>query len=63
MLYRECKVDDHPLIKEIRQARQKMMAEYDYDIKKIAAMLKESERRHQDRVVSEITIVKESLSR
>ena len=41
-----------PLVEEVRKRRQELMAEYDYDPKKILQAVKKEEEKHADRLVS-----------
>jgi hypothetical protein len=41
-----------PVVEEVRKRRQELMAEYDYDPKKILQVIKKEEEKHADRLVS-----------
>jgi F0F1-type ATP synthase membrane subunit b/b' len=41
-----------PVVEEVRKRRQELMAEYDYDPKKILQAIKKEEEKHADRLVS-----------
>lgn len=49
---------DSPIVAEVRQRAMEISARFDHDLEKYAVHLKEIERQYQDRVVSQITVVR-----
>ena len=49
---------ESPIVEEVRQRAMEISARFDHDLDKYAAHLKEIERQCQDRVVSQVTVVK-----
>ena len=49
---------DSPIVAEVRQRAMAISARFDHDLEKYAAHLKEIQRKHQDRVVNQITVIR-----
>jgi phosphoserine phosphatase len=49
---------DSPIVAEVRQRAMEISARFGHDLDKYAAHLKEIERQHSDRVVSQVTVVR-----
>ena len=54
---------DSPIVEEVRRRRMEISARFDHDLEKYAAHLKEIERQYQDRVVSQVTIIRPASAR
>ena len=54
---------DSPIVAEVRQRALEISARFDHDLEKYAAHLKEIERQYQDRVVSQITVIRPPSAR
>jgi hypothetical protein len=51
-----------PLVNEIRKRREHLMKKYDFDVDKIYNMIKKREKNTEDKIVSEIRIVRKAVS-
>jgi hypothetical protein len=49
---------DSPIVEEVRRRRMEISARFDHDLEKYAAHLKEIERQCQDRVVSQVRVIR-----
>lgn len=50
--------DDSPIVEEVRHRRMEISARFDHDLEKYLAHLREIERRCNDRVVSQVTVIR-----
>ncbi len=50
---------DSPIVDEVRGRRMEISARFDHDLEKYIAHLKEVERLHQDRVVNQVTVIRQ----
>jgi hypothetical protein len=50
---------DSPIVEEVRRRRMEISARFDHDLEKYAAHLKEIQRQHQDRVVNQVTVIRQ----
>ena len=48
---------DSPIVEEVRRRRMEMSAEFDHDLKKFCAHLRQLQDKHKDRLVSQVTVV------
>ena len=49
---------DSPIVAEVRKRAMEISARFDHDLEKYAVHLQEIERQYQDRVVSQITVIR-----
>ena len=49
---------DSPIVEEVRRRRMEISARFDHDLEKYLAHLREVERQHAHRVVSQLTVVR-----
>ena len=49
---------DSPIVEEVRRRRMEISARFDHDLERYIAHLKEVERRYQDRVVNQFTVIR-----
>jgi hypothetical protein len=50
--------DDSPIVEEVRRRRMEISVRFDHDLEKYLAHLHEIERRCEDRVVSQVTVIR-----
>jgi hypothetical protein len=49
---------DSPIVEEVRQRAMEISARFDHDLEKYVAHLMEYQRRFQDRLVDQVTVIK-----
>jgi len=49
---------DSPIVEEVRRRRMEISARFDHDLEKYLAHLRDIERDCQDRVVSQVTVIR-----
>lgn len=54
--------DDSPIVAEVRRRRMEISARFDHDLEQYLAHLREIERRCQDRVVNQVTVIRRPTS-
>jgi len=51
---------DSPIVEEVRSRRMQISSRFDHDLERYLAHLRDIERQHAERVVSQITIIRPS---
>ncbi len=55
--------DESPIVREVRERAKRIEQRFDNDLHKYCEHLREEEKKHADRVVDQIAVVRSSISR